>query len=116
MSRFQLEVLFRITQRDFWIRLGGLQWAGSQSINLDLDQQHQLTILSYTLQYLIVLPLEIIAGAFTTNYWNPDASKSIFIILFFFLILGINLLGVKGYGEAEFIFSAVKITAVMGFM
>ncbi|KAG8357049.1 General amino-acid permease GAP1 [Fusarium venenatum] len=71
---------------------------------------------NYTLQYLIVLPLEIIAGAFTTNYWNPDASKSMFIILFFFLILGINLLGVKGYGEAEFIFSAVKITAVMGFI
>ena len=75
-----------------------------------------LTMDSYTLQYLIVLPLEIIAGAFTTNYWNPDASKSIFIVLFFFLILGINLLGVKGYGEAEFIFSAVKIVAVMGFM
>ncbi|CEI62392.1 unnamed protein product [Fusarium venenatum] len=70
---------------------GGLQWGG-------------------------ILPLEIIAGAFTTNYWNPDASKSMFIILFFFLILGINLLGVKGYGEAEFIFSAVKITAVMGFI
>ena len=75
-----------------------------------------LTMDSYTLQYLIVLPLEIIAGAFTTNYWNPDASKSIFIVLFFFLILGINLLGVKGYGEAEFVFSAVKIVAVMGFM
>lgn len=75
-----------------------------------------LTVDSYTLQYLIVLPLEIIAGAFTTNYWNPEASKSIFIVLFFFLILGINLLGVKGYGEAEFIFSAVKIVAVMGFM
>ncbi|KAM0544003.1 hypothetical protein ACHAPJ_012028 [Fusarium lateritium] len=71
---------------------------------------------NYTLQYLIVLPLEIIAGAFTTNYWNPDASKSLFIVLFFILILGINLLGVKGYGEAEFIFSAVKITAITGFI
>ncbi|KAG7406697.1 General amino-acid permease GAP2 [Fusarium oxysporum f. sp. rapae] len=71
---------------------------------------------NYTLQYLIVLPLEIIAGAFTTNYWNPNASKSIFIVLFFFLILGINLLGVKGYGEAEFIFSAVKVTAIVGFI
>ncbi|KAF4335131.1 amino acid transport GAP1 [Fusarium beomiforme] len=71
---------------------------------------------NYTLQYLIVLPLEIIAGAFTTNYWNPNASKSIFIVLFFVLILGINLLGVKGYGEAEFIFSAVKITAIIGFI
>ncbi|KPA39467.1 amino-acid permease gap1 [Fusarium langsethiae] len=66
--------------------------------------------------FAMVLPLEIIAGAFTTNYWNPNASKSLFIVLFFFLILGINLLGVKGYGEAEFIFSAVKITAVMGFI
>ncbi|KAF5556554.1 amino acid transport GAP1 [Fusarium mexicanum] len=71
---------------------------------------------NYTLQYLIVLPLEIIAGAFTTNYWNPNASKSIFIVLFFILILGINLLGVKAYGEAEFIFSAVKITAIAGFI
>ncbi|KAF4946275.1 hypothetical protein FGADI_11301 [Fusarium gaditjirri] len=71
---------------------------------------------NYTLQYLIVLPLEIIAGAFTTNYWNPNASKSIFIVLFFILILGINLLGVKAYGEAEFIFSAVKITAIIGFI
>jgi amino acid permease len=111
VSRFRLEGLFQITQQDFWIRLGGSLWGGSQSIASPLS-----TFLSYTLQYLIVLPLEIIAGAFTTNYWNPDASKSIFIILFFFLILGINLLGVKGYGEAEFIFSAVKITAVMGFM
>lgn len=76
----------------------------------------RLTWDSYTLQYLIVLPLEIIAGAFTTNYWNPNASKSIFIVLFFVLILGINLLGVKGYGEAEFIFSAVKVTAIVGFM
>ncbi|KAF4497644.1 amino acid transport GAP1 [Fusarium agapanthi] len=71
---------------------------------------------NYTLQYLIVLPLEIIAGAFTTNYWNPNASKSIFIALFFILILGINLLGVKAYGEAEFIFSAVKVTAIVGFI
>ncbi|KAM0350723.1 hypothetical protein ACHAPU_003218 [Fusarium lateritium] len=71
---------------------------------------------NYTLQYLIVLPLEIIAGALTTNYWNPNATKSIFIVLFFFLILGINLLSVKGYGEAEFVFSTVKITAIVGFI
>lgn len=28
----------------------------------------------------------------------------------------INLFGVKGYGEAEFVFSLVKVTAVTGFM
>jgi yeast amino acid transporter len=30
--------------------------------------------------------------------------------------LSINLLGIKGYGEAEFIFAIVKITAIVGFM
>ena len=31
-------------------------------------------------------------------------------------IVLINFFGVKGYGEAEFIFSIVKVTAVIGFM
>jgi amino acid permease len=28
----------------------------------------------------------------------------------------INFFGVKGYGEAEFVFSIVKVTAVIGYM
>ncbi|UPK95252.1 hypothetical protein LCI18_006187 [Fusarium solani-melongenae] len=71
---------------------------------------------NYTLQYLIVLPLEIIAGAFTTMYWNPEPSKSIFVAMFLVIIAGINLLGVRGYGEAEFIFSTVKVIAILGFI
>lgn len=32
------------------------------------------------------------------------------------MIITINLFGVKGYGEAEFIFAIIKVTAVIGFM
>lgn len=32
------------------------------------------------------------------------------------MIVSINFFGVKGYGEAEFIFSLIKVTAVMGFI
>ncbi|KAF4997241.1 hypothetical protein FDECE_12142 [Fusarium decemcellulare] len=71
---------------------------------------------NYTIQYLIVLPLEIIAGSLTTMYWNSTLSKSIFVTLFLALIVGINLMGVRGYGEAEFIFSTVKVIAVIGFI
>lgn len=39
-----------------------------------------------------------------------------FVGLFLILIIGINLFGVKGYGEAEFIFSSIKIVAVISFM
>ncbi|KAF4979044.1 hypothetical protein FZEAL_4675 [Fusarium zealandicum] len=71
---------------------------------------------NYALQYLIVLPLEIIAGAFTTMYWNPAISKPAFVAGFLLLILFINLLGVRSYGEAEFIFSTVKVVAIIGFI
>lgn len=42
--------------------------------------------------------------------------RSIFITIFLFTIVVINLFGVKGYGEAEFVFALFKITAVIGFM
>ena len=71
---------------------------------------------SYALQWIVVLPLEIIAGALTIGYWNPNLDKSIFVTIFLAFIIIINLTGVKGYGEAEFIFAIIKVTAVVGFM
>lgn len=75
-----------------------------------------LTACSYCLQWLFILPLEIIAGAFTISYWNENLSKSIFVAIFLLSIVIINLFGVKAYGEAEFVFSIIKVTAVIGFM
>lgn len=63
-----------------------------------------------------MLPLEIIAGALTIRYWNPELNSAIFVTIFLLVIVAINLSGVKGYGEAEFIFAIVKVTAVVGFM
>ncbi|KAJ4198917.1 histidine permease [Fusarium solani] len=71
---------------------------------------------NYCLQWLFTLPLEIIAGAFTIGYWNEHLSQSIFVGIFLVAIIVINLFGVKAYGEAEFIFSIIKITAIVGFI
>lgn len=71
---------------------------------------------SYCLQWLFVLPMEIIAAAYTISYWNEGLSKSVFVAIFLLIIIIINLFGVKAYGEAEFIFSIIKVTAVVGFM
>ena len=68
------------------------------------------------MQWLVVLPLEIIAASITVGYWNSGLDRAIFITIFLFAIVVINLFGVKGYGEAEFVFAIVKITAVIGFM
>lgn len=65
---------------------------------------------------MIVLPLEIIAASITISYWNSQVDKAVFVSIFLAIILGINLCGVRGYGEAEFIFAIVKVSAVIGFM
>ncbi|KYK59078.1 amino acid permease [Drechmeria coniospora] len=71
---------------------------------------------NYALQWLFGLPLEIIAGALTIQYWNQSLSPAIFVTIFLLAIVVINLFGIKGYGEAEFVFSTVKVTAIIGFI
>lgn len=72
---------------------------------------------NYALQWLVTLPLEIVAASITVDYWNPDLGlNTIWVTIFWLLICSINLFGVKGYGEAEFVFSTVKVTAVIGYI
>lgn len=77
---------------------------------------------NYALQWLIVFPLELVAGSMTISYWSYDGSAAAtvnpnaWVSIFYVMIIGINLFGAKGYGEAEFIFSIIKIIAVVGFI
>ncbi|KAH8179775.1 amino acid permease domain-containing protein [Sarocladium implicatum] len=71
---------------------------------------------NYAMQWLTILPLEIVAASLTLGYWDGETTRAIFVTVFLLLILGINMFGVKGYGEAEFIFSIIKVVAVIGFI
>ena len=70
---------------------------------------------NYFMQFFVLLPLELVAGAITMKYWNSSINSDVFVIIFWLLIVFITLLGVKGYGESEFVFSMVKVIAVIGF-
>ena len=89
---------------------------------------------NYALNWLCVLPLEIVSASITVDYWVRIISGSArylidgdvqvqniglnaaWVSIFLILIVMINFFGVKGYGEAEFLFSIVKVTAVIGYM
>lgn len=71
---------------------------------------------NYALQWLIVLPLEIVAASITVDYWGSTVSNAAWVAIFWVLIVSINLFGVRGYGEAEFVFSIIKVIAVIGFI
>ncbi|KAI5805363.1 amino acid permease-domain-containing protein [Peziza echinospora] len=71
---------------------------------------------NYAMQWLVALPLEIVAAAITIDYWNSSVNKAVWVTIFWVVIVSINLFGVKGYGEAEFVFSLIKVVAVVGFI
>jgi yeast amino acid transporter len=71
---------------------------------------------NYAMSWLVVLPLELTAAGITIDYWNSGINVGVFITIFLVLITGINMAGVRGYGEAEFLFSIIKVIAVIGFI
>lgn len=72
---------------------------------------------NYAIQWLVILPLEIVAASITVDYWVDDRHlNAAWVVMFWMLIVSINFFGVKGYGEAEFVFSIVKVTAVIGYI
>jgi amino acid transporter len=72
--------------------------------------------MNYALRSLIVMPLEIIAASITLEYWNLPIPHWVSISVFLIGIVAINLCEVKVYGEAEYGFSILKVTAIIGFM
>lgn len=71
---------------------------------------------NYALQWLVTLPLEIVGASITVEYWISPRYTAAWATVFWVLIVSINLFGVEGYGEAEFVFSIIKIVAVVGFI
>ncbi|KAF2692050.1 AAT family amino acid transporter [Lentithecium fluviatile CBS 122367] len=73
---------------------------------------------NYALSWLVALPLEIVAASITLSFWEGarGVNPAVWVTIFLIVIISINLFGVRGYGEAEFVFSIIKVTAVIGFI
>lgn len=69
----------------------------------------------YTIQWLTVLPLQLVTAAMTVKYWT-SVNADIFVAVVFVFVIIINLFGSRGYAEAEFIFNSCKILMVIGFV
>lgn len=71
---------------------------------------------NYFLQFLVLMPLEIVAGSITIRYWNTSINPDVWVAIIYIVIISINFFGVRAYGEAEFIFSTIKVIAIIGFI
>lgn len=70
---------------------------------------------NYYLQWLVTFPLSLVSASLTIEYWGSNINPVVWVSIFYVFIVGLNLFGLKGYGEGEFIFSIIKIIAITGF-
>lgn len=71
---------------------------------------------NYWFQWITTISLELVTAALTVKFWNSELNPDIFVAIFFVLVCFINLFGVKGYGEAEFVMNTIKLLMLTGFV
>ncbi|ALA24019.1 lysine transporter [Piscirickettsia salmonis] len=71
---------------------------------------------NYWLNWVFVVASEVIAAGLVMQFWFPHVDVWIWSALFFLLILAINLVAVKLYGEVEYWIAFIKVAAVIIFI
>jgi L-asparagine transporter-like permease len=66
---------------------------------------------NYWVEYILSGMVELTAIAAYTQYWFPNIPTWETTLFFFLFVNVVNLLTVKAFGEVEFLFSAIKVTA-----
>jgi GABA permease len=69
----------------------------------------------YWFFWIVVVPVEAIAGAEIIDNWIAMPTWQIGVVLMA-IMTAVNLLSARAYGEFEFWFSSIKVTAIMAFI
>ena len=66
--------------------------------------------------WVIVVPVEAIAGAGLLHQWIPPVPTPLLGALLVAVMTGVNLLSARSYGEFEFWFASIKVAAIIVFI
>jgi AAT family amino acid transporter len=69
---------------------------------------------TYWLLWVVTGMAELTAAAIYINFWFPVIPQWLSALVFLVVLFGVNLISVKIFGEVEFWFSMVKVTAIIG--
>jgi lysine-specific permease len=71
---------------------------------------------NYWYNWSITLAFELSAASQIMKYWFPDVPGMIFSAIFLIIIVIINIISVKGFGETEFWLASIKVFIVLLFI
>ncbi|KAF8580217.1 amino acid transporter [Ramaria rubella] len=69
---------------------------------------------NYWYSWVVTLPAELSAAAVLINYWNDSINNAAWITICLFIVVVINFLGTRVFGECEFWFASIKVITIVG--
>ena len=71
---------------------------------------------NYWYNWAITIAAEMVAGSLIMKYWFPNINGFFWSVLFLAIIVGLNVLSSKAYGESEYWFAGIKVVTVLVFL
>lgn len=71
---------------------------------------------NYWYNWAVTIAVDLVAAQLVMLYWFPDVDGWIWSALFLAVIFLLNYISVKGFGEAEYWFSLIKVSTVIIFI
>ncbi|PIJ49437.1 lysine transporter [Erwinia sp. OLTSP20] len=71
---------------------------------------------NYWYNWAVTIAVDLVAAQLVMSYWFPDSPGWVWSALFLALMFLLNVISVKGFGEAEYWFSLIKVATVVVFI
>ena len=71
---------------------------------------------NYWYNWAVTIAVELAAAQLVMQYWFPDTPGMLWSALFLAVMFGLNAISVRGFGEAEYWCSLVKVVTVIAFI
>ena len=71
---------------------------------------------NFWFSWAVVVAVDLVASQLVMAYWFPNVPGLVWSALFMMIMVALNAFSAKGFGEAEYWFSLIKVVAVVGFL
>ena len=71
---------------------------------------------NYWYNWAVTIAVDLVAAQLVMAYWFPDVNGILWSALFLALMVGLNALSARGFGESEFWFATIKVATVLVFI
>ncbi len=71
---------------------------------------------NYWFAWAVTVAAELVAGGIVIKFWFPNSSETMWAMIFFVLLMGLNLISVKSFAESEYWFAGIKVVTIIIFL